>query len=298
MRAMDPIGSSLVPLEGGHSGQTFLAEAAGERTVVRIYARPSPRGSSAHEVDAALLSLVRGLVPVPDVLEVRHAAGDGMPALLVTSFLPGRRADLLLPDLDEAGRAVLGARLGVLLARLAAMPMLRPGMFVDGDLRIDPFVGADLDLTTYVGGLGLDLEPAEQAGLDEVAEAAQADLDTVRRVSLVHSDLNPKNLLVDPETLEVTGLVDWEFAHAGNPYADLGTLLRFERDPAFADAVLATYAAWLGEEPQRALDLARAADLFALAELAARRGQHPVADRAHARLRTIGVHRDRHAVEA
>jgi aminoglycoside phosphotransferase (APT) family kinase protein len=297
MRAMDPIGSSLVPLEGGHSGQTFLAEAVGERTVVRIYARPSHRGSAAHEVDAALLSLVRGLVPVPEVLEVRHAAGDGMPALLVTSFLPGRRADLLLPDLNVAGLEALGTHLGALLARLAAMPMLRTGMFVDGDLRIDPFVAADLDLTAYVGGLGLDLGPGEQAGLDEVAEAAQADLDTVRRVSLVHSDFNPKNLLVDPETLEVTGLVDWEFAHAGNPYADLGNLLRFDREPAFADAVLSTYAEAMGEHPQRVLDLARAADLFALAELAARRGQNPVADRAHARLRAIGAHRDRHAVE-
>lgn len=294
---MDPFGSSLVPLEGGWSGQTFLAEAAGERTVVRVYARPSHRGQAAHEVDAALLTLVRGLVPVPEVLEVRRAAGDGMPALLVTSFVPGTRADLLLPTLDGAGLATLGRNLGALLARLAAMPMLRAGAFVDGDLRVEPFEAADADLTAYVAGLELGLEPGEQAGLDEVAEGAQADLDAVRRVSLVHSDLNPKNLLVDPETLAVTGLVDWEFAHAGSPYADLGNLLRFERQPAFADAVLAEYADRLGEDPQRALDLARAADLFALAELAARRGQNPVADRAHQRLRTIGVYRDRHAVE-
>lgn len=291
---MDPFGSSLVPLEGGWSGQTFLAEAAGERSVVRVYARPSPRGPAAHEVDAALLHLVRGLVPVADVLEVRQAAGD-LPPLLVTSFLPGERADLVLPGLDDAGLATLGRNLGALLARLATMPMLRAGMFVDSDLRIDPFVDADTDLTAWVTAHDLGLEPGEQAGLDEVAEGAQADLDGVRRVSLVHSDLNPKNLLVDPDTLEVTGLVDWEYAHAGTPYADLGNLLRFERAPAFADAVLGEYAGRLGEDPQRALDLARAADLFALVELAARRGQNPVADRAHERLRAIGVRRDRHA---
>ena len=51
----------------------------------------------------------------------------------------------------------------------------------------------------------------------------------------MHSDLNPKNLLVDPDTLEVTGLLDWEFAHAGLPVTDLGNLLRFDRDPAFAE---------------------------------------------------------------
>jgi hypothetical protein len=44
------------------------------------------------------------------------------------------------------------------------------------------------------------------------------------------------------------------------------------------------------------LDLARAADLVALAELAGRRGQNPVADRAEALLRAIGTSRDPHAV--
>ena len=99
----------------------------------------------------------------------------------------------------------------------------------------------------------------------------------------MHSDLNPKNLLVDPDTLEVTGLLDWEFAHAGHPCTDLGNLLRFDRDPAFADAVLAAYAARHGGAPGDALDRARAADLWALVDLAARRGENPVADRAHER---------------
>ena len=55
----------------------------------------------------------------------------------------------------------------------------------------------------------------------------------------MHCDLNPKNLLVDPDTSAVTGVLDWEFAHAGHPSTDLGNLLRFDRHPAFADAVLA-----------------------------------------------------------
>lgn len=294
---VDPFASSLEPLPGGWSGETFLAQAGDERTVVRLYTRPNHRGAAAHEVDAALLTLVRGLVPVPEVLEVRRAAGDGMPALLVTSFLPGERAELVLSTLDEDGQQTVGRNLGRLLARLAAMPMLRSGIFVDSDLRIDPFDAADSDLTAWVATHAerLDLTAGELAGLDEVAEAAQAELDEVRRVSLVHSDFNPKNLLVDPETLEITGLVDWEFAHAGSPYADLGNLLRFERRPALVDAVLEEYAALPDATPERALDLARAADLWALVELAARHGQNPVADMAHRLLRVIAQRRDRHA---
>ncbi|MFC4784673.1 phosphotransferase family protein [Nocardioides sp. MAHUQ-72] len=286
--------TSLTPLAGGWSGETFVADVAGERSVVRIYARPSHRGDAAHEVDASLLRLVRGLLPVPEVLEVRRAdPATGMPALLVTSFLPGVRAEVLLPELDAARRSVLGAHLGGLLADLGGMPQLKAGPFVDGDLTIGTFTidGKQVDgLPAVVDlaepGLGW-WTPDELGGLREVAVEAQALLDTVTRHCLVHSDFNPKNVLVDPETLEVTGLVDWEYAHAGHPFTDLGNLLRFERDPAFVDAVLEAYVARRGGRRDEALALARAADLWALLDLAPRRSQNIVAEWADRLLRAI-----------
>jgi aminoglycoside phosphotransferase (APT) family kinase protein len=288
--------ASLTPLDGGWSGETFLAEAAGERSVVRIYARPSHRGAAAHEVDAALLRLVKGLLPVPEVLEVRRAdEATGMPALLVTSFLPGERLELLLPRLADAERATLGRSLGELLADLGGMPTLSTGPFVDGRLTIGSFE-PDLD------GLPAAVElaesrlgwwsPDELTGLREVAVDAQALLDTVGRRVLVHSDFNAKNLLVDPDSLEVTGLLDWEYAHAGHPFTDLGNLLRFERDEVFTDAVLAAYTGRRGGSAGEALALARAADLWALVDLAARRGENPVAERADRLLRRVALRRD------
>ena len=289
-------GAALTPLDGGWSGETFLAEAAGERSVVRIYARPSHRGAAAHEVDAALLRLVRGLLPVPEVLEVRRAdVAAGLPALLVTSFLPGERLDLLLSRLDDTSQGELGGNLGEVLADLGGMPMLTTGPFVDGQLTIGSF-GADLD------GLPAAVElaepqlgwwsPDELAGLREVAVDAQALLDTVGRRCLVHSDFNAKNLLVDPATLGVTGVLDWEFAHAGHPFTDLGNLLRFERGAAFTDAVLAAYTSRRGGTAGEALALARAADLWALVDLATRRRENPVAERADRLLRAVALSRD------
>ena len=288
--------ASLTPLDGGWSGETFLAEVAGERSVVRIYARPSRRGAAAHEVDAALLRLVRGLLPVPEVLEVRRAdEATGMPALLLTSFRPGARLDLLPPRRAGAGRATTGRRLGEILADLGGMPMLSAGPFVDGRLTIGSFE-PDLD------GLPAAVElaeprlgwwsPDELAGLREVAVDAQALLDTVGRRVLVHSDFNAKNLLVAPDELTVTGLLDWEFAHAGHPFTDLGNLLRFERDEVFTDAVLAAYTARRGGTAADALALARAADLWALLDLAPRRRENPVAERTDRLLRTVALRRD------
>jgi aminoglycoside phosphotransferase (APT) family kinase protein len=305
--AMDDFG--LQPLAGGYSGETFVGEAAGERTVIRIYAdRGARRGPAAPEIDAAVLGLVRGLLPVPEVLEVRRPdEAAGTPGLLVTSFLPGERLDLLLPDLDTDRRRSVGATLGAMLARMAQMPLPRAGMFIDGDLRIEPWPGFG-DLAGWVAqqrdttALAEWPEPAYH-GLLAVAERAQSQLDVVDRVCLVHSDVNPKNLLVDSETGEVTGLLDWEFAHAGLPGTDLGNLLRFDREPVFADAVIDGYLRVAGhvdglDSPdgrQRLLDRARAADLLALVDLAGRRGENPVADRADVLLHAIAKTGNLHA---
>lgn len=47
---------------------------------------------------------------------------------------------------------------------------------------------------------------------------------------LVHGDVNPTNILVHKGA--VTGILDWEFSHAGSPYMDIGNLLR-HMDPMY-----------------------------------------------------------------
>ena len=77
--------------------------------------------------------------------------------------------------------------------------------------------------------------------------------------------------------------LDWEFAHAGHPFTDLGNVLRFDREPAYVDAVLATYAELRGTSPERALDAGSAADLYALTAAGRRARAEPGRDRAAAR---------------
>ncbi len=282
----------LTPLEGGFSGETFAADLAGQRVAVRIYAgRSRARGAMAVGIDAAVLSLMRGIVPVPEVLEVRRPAGD-LPALLVTELLPGERADLLLPRLDAEQRATVGANLGRVLDRLGHVPTLTAGTFSDSTLSITPFSVTD-GLPGWVEAHAPALkswEADDLLSLARLADRAQDLLDTFDRTCLVHGDLNPKNLLVDARSLSVTGVLDWEYAHSGTPFADLGNLLRFERDEAFVDAVLSGLGVAADDPGERArtLGLARAADLVALVDLAARdhdpSGRNPVTVAAQARL--------------
>ncbi|WP_129787604.1 phosphotransferase family protein [Promicromonospora panici] len=343
-------GYILEPLAGGWSGETFLAapsdgrgeDSRGEHRLAVRYFADARHAPGAAGIQAALLHLVRDVVPVPAVRQVHDGDAD-LPGVLVTELLPGERGDLALArraggDGDAGRRATdlrtLGRALGFVAGTLAAFPMPQAGMFADAGLRIDPF---PLWLPEWVDTHAPQLTEngwpdGEVAALRAVAERAASDLDGAPP-SLVHSDLNPKNVLVDPMTLQVTGVLDWEFAHAGHPATDLGNLLRFDREPAYVEGVLDGYFAGLdgdaatgaeaatgteadtaagvdtdtstaasvrsgaGEpDRRRATDLARAADLVALVDLAARRAANPVVHRARAHLRAIARSGDVHAV--
>jgi aminoglycoside phosphotransferase (APT) family kinase protein len=276
------LGAEARPLAGGYSGETFLVGGAGEEAVLRLYLRDPERAA----VDAALLSLVRDLVPVPRVLESRTQASPDTPAFILMERLPGIRLDLWLAEAGAEERQAAAVSVAAVLSRLSGMPFLRPGQFVGADLRVEPWTGSAAGVESWVQahrGSGALARWSEEdfAALLDVAAEAQDLVDGVRRVCLCHSDFNPKNLLVDPESGTVTGLLDWEYAHAGSPYTDIGNLLRFESDEVFGGALASAFAAQAPGVPADLLDLARASDLVALVDLAARAGDHPIADRAH-----------------
>ena len=306
---MDWHGVAMTPLSGGYSGETFLVgEGTDDEAVVRIYARHPERCA----VDASLLRLLAGVLPVPRVLDERPPA-LGRPGVLVMQRLPGRRLDLVLSGAGDEQWATVGRHLGEALGILSGIPQLRFGLFYDADLTpsaqhidVDGVVGwarhfraagrlaawpdDDFDRLLALAGEADDrLLGATAGGQDDQQRAGFA------RVVLVHSDFNPKNILVDPDTLEVTGVLDWEFAHAGYPVTDLGNLLRFDRHPLFVAAVLDAYRSRVPNAGPDLLGRARAADLYALIELADRQGQNPVADRAHDLLLYMARTGDLHA---
>jgi aminoglycoside phosphotransferase (APT) family kinase protein len=294
-------GAEVVPLSGGYSGETFLVTGAGEQAVLRLYARQPDRAA----VDQALLERLRGLLPVPRVLEaVTVPGGAGRPPFLLLEALPGDRLDVVLPAADEPLRRRLGEAVAGVLVLLATERMPRAGMLVDPSLEPTPFPPGAGDQSGFLEAhLGAPwftgLAAADRSGLRAVARQARAAAAT-SRIALVHGDFNPKNLLVDPATGGVTGVLDWEFAYAGAPLADLGNLLRFEQDPVFAGAVTGAYADRAPDVPDDWLEIARALDLYALIDLAARRQDNPVVTAARelllttARTRTLAAARPDH----
>lgn len=298
--------SSLEPLEGGWSGRTFRGRVGESSVVVRIHPPNDPPHVLAPHTLEAVHRWVRGLVRVPGVLEVMapDAAAD-LPGLLVTEFVDGVRGDLafdaVVPmDADALLRA--GRDLGAVAGTLSGIATLQAGLFTSPELGAEPFEQADA--LTFVESQEHRLVGWSEDALTDLrylAGDAQAILDEAGRTCLVHGDLNPKNVILDPTTGAVRAVLDWEFAHSGHPMADLGNLLRFERRPEHVESILAGYleaapGSGSGADVAATLEAAHAADLVALVELATRLGQNPVAARADELLRAMVASSDLAAV--
>jgi len=63
--------------------------------------------------------------------------------------------------------------------------------------------------------------------MNETAEWMQDKIPPETNPTFIHNDYKYDNLVLDPETLEIRALLDWEMATVGDPLMDLGTTLGY-----------------------------------------------------------------------
>lgn len=270
------LGLLLEPIQGGYSGETFSVDlGAEELAVLRICARDPSRAA----VLAGVHRLVAGLLPVPRVLDARLTPPAPMPPFLLFERLPGQRLDVVLAHADHDTSTRLGTAVADVAALLAGIPFAVGGWLQGLDLQVEPFAG-EFGLSTMTeqvlaSPFGHTLPSAHRDNLRRVSAEAEDLIGSSRRACLVHSDFNPKNLLVDPRGGTVTGLVDWEYTHAGSPLTDAGNLLRFGDHPEFEAAFADRFFEVAPALPADGLRVARALDLLSLLDLAQREATTP-----------------------
>lgn len=265
-------------LSGGYSNENVLLTMDdGGAYVARRYL-----GADRSVVETALSRRLAGVVPVPEVV----ATGDRM---LLSRFRPGRMLSEVLAetaDVAELGRAV-----GETLARIGTVTFEAPGFFTGTTLEPDgtePAEGLDrwVDRCLAEGNAAGHLTDTEQRELRAYAARMTPLLEAVhgsRR--LVHSDFNPKNLLVVHN--EISGVLDWEFAFSGPPLTDVGNMLRDPRPPGFAEAFIAGFEGAGGFLPPGWRQMSKAIDLYALADFLRRPPSHRYFQRSIARIRDL-----------
>jgi Ser/Thr protein kinase RdoA (MazF antagonist) len=209
-------------------------------------------------------------------------------------------ASLALRDAGPDEVAAVASAAGAALARVGTVTFPGAGFLAGRELAVRPVPSGSAGLLGWVraaldraGSAGTVPRGTVAAWWRLLVEAAPVVDDLPPARSLVHSDYNPKNLLVATDGgVRVTAVLDWEFAYSGNPLADVGNWLRRAEEwpPAYTSAFLAGYRAAGGELPPRWEIAARVLDAMAIADLLTRGPGHPYA-RLAARLVCRGVQR-------
>ena len=183
LRALGLPESAVVePAAGGASASAWKVRADGNQYVLRL--SDSARLTTGR-LSAMAAARVAGL-PVPDVVR-RSSTALGEAVLL--SWLPGVPLAQVLVKSPGTARD-LGYAMGAIQRRLhqVTAPEDVRAVITDPD---HPF--------------------AAGRGIPELPDGAV----------LLHLDWHPLNILVNPASLEITGIVDWDNARRGHPLLDL-----------------------------------------------------------------------------
>lgn len=228
--------SDIRPIPGGLSQQMFfftlrwVADDGGPVERRLVLRRDPPPGEGVLETSRADEARVMRAVhaaglPAPDV---PWFEGDppfvlGRPFLIMDRLPGGMIRDVPAADAGSPRFRAIGRQMARVLgqihaldtARIAAETGLRPP-------EVGPTGAAEAQLDRHVAVLRRDqLEP--QPVLTDVIRWLRRRLPPARALSLVHADYRLSNLLI--EGVQITGVLDWELAHLGDPMEDLGRLI-------------------------------------------------------------------------
>ncbi|MGX5771909.1 phosphotransferase family protein [Microbacterium trichothecenolyticum] len=224
-----PVGrlSSAEPLSGGMFATAFrLHFDDGRRAVAKIVGADTSR----------LLTYERGLlgtealtyrmledsgVPVPRVLHTDFSRKLLDADLVVAEHLPG--VSWFGRELDETQTAVVRRNLGAVMASLHRVEAASFGYPAP-----DAALGAHTWREAFVLMIEAVLADAERWQVPLPAERVRAAvarhsdaLDAVTRAAVVHADLWEGNVFIDPDTLDIVGIIDTERTLWGDPLHEL-----------------------------------------------------------------------------
>ncbi|MFP5359367.1 MAG: phosphotransferase family protein [Actinomycetes bacterium] len=158
-------------------------------------------------------------VPAPRVLLEDFTRGVADVDILVMSLVPGMPWDTAAEVMTPEANSRASFQVGEILAALGSVRGERFG-FPAAGFRLGggswaEFVSRLVSATIAdAEAWGVDIEPERLAA---AVEATRDSLATVTAPTLVHADLWHGNVLVDPQTGDVTGVVDFERSLFGDP---------------------------------------------------------------------------------
>ncbi len=267
---------SAEALTGGLRNANFKVALDGAPGVVVLRLYEHHPSLARKEADIFRL-LAGGGVPMPHLFHVKHHESEGLPPFTLARFVDA----VTFHDLKQTGNreaiAQAARSAGETLAAIGRIRFPKAGWLGPGPAVGDPLMEGRDPMPRFVDSC-LEQPPLERRVPAEwrarVHEALWrwaprlAALDDDPR--LVHGDFNRRNLLVRSVAgrWQVVCVLDWEFAVAGSPLADVGSFLRYEKahaplvEPCFSEG----YRAAGGALPEAWRPLAQLLSLAAICE--------------------------------
>ncbi len=213
-----------------------------ELFLLRIYAG----NHGAIHQEAALAKRYGKNIPMPEFLHI-EAIKEG-PTYAIQRWIEGKPLYEFFSESTNKDLPKIAENIGILLGNIGKIAFSTGGFFKE-DLQIQPFE-SEAGLHPFSAYIKACLEkehagkwlgtPLKEKLWDFVLET-QGYLPPLEPACLVHGDFNPDNIVIDPNTLKVAALLDWEFAFSGSYLFDIGNLLRFQVPTAFEQCFITAY---------------------------------------------------------
>ena len=216
--------------KSGQSNTNYVLDTSEGKFVLRVHVRDGALGAK----ERALYEHCRRLVPLAALVGTEPDGSTLGHAFSLLEFVAGDTLEAVMIAGASERLETAACNLGHALAQLVTCQFERMGDLAadagDGSLVVRAWPFGDFEQQAL-------FESPAAARLGPLRDEVWAFLERARQryahhlpPHLVHGDFNPSNLLI-AEDGEVSAILDWEFAHAGNVWADIGNLLRYRGVP-------------------------------------------------------------------
>jgi aminoglycoside phosphotransferase (APT) family kinase protein len=235
----------VLQFPGGYSNLTYLIETKDKEYVLR----KSPAGAnikSAHDMvrEFKVISKLHPVyrnVPAPILLcEDEQILGS---PFYIMERVKGLILRNKIPDgiaLNKQMMLLLSQQMLDNLTELHALDIHKTGLVELG--KPEGYVQRQVEGWTK---RYFNAETTEIIQMNQIAEWLQGNLPPAGKTSFIHNDYKYDNLVLNPDTLAIKAVLDWEMATIGDPLMDLGTTLAYWAEPDDSPALKPFNLTWI-----------------------------------------------------
>ena len=219
-----------------------------------VYRFPrKPECADQLDFEQELLALVSGALPVGVAVPRTEIVGQPSSAFPLR-FARYRYLRGVAADTPGVRLANVAQTIGVSLAAVHAVPEREARAVGVAEMDVDDVGRSQWFHDGLESALGLrGQDPVVDRAIDWAVNAASAIPTYDGPVRLIHHDLSPDHLLVDPDSGRLVGIIDWTDAILGDPARDFVALVAWQ-GWSFADEALASYGLALDSEFRARVD--------------------------------------------